>query len=130
VTAEPHGREDRYRLLETTRQYAREKLLDSGEAEDVRQRHFDFFRRLAEDADPRLRGPEVLIRLRRLEAEHDNFRAVLALRLEGGEAGAGLQLAGMLWWFWFLHGYLSEGRRWLEALLAASRSASAPPRRG
>jgi len=67
----------RYRLLEPVRQYAQEKLEESGEAEEVRRRHASFFLTLAEVAEPWLRGPEDLEWLERLETEHDNMRAAL-----------------------------------------------------
>ena len=107
----------RYRLLEPVRQYAQEKLQDSGEAEEVRRRHASFFLTLAEEAEPRLRGPEDLEWLERLEAEHDNMRAALAWTLEREEAELAVRLAGALMLFWEGHGHLSEGRRWLEEVL-------------
>src|SRR5439155_11669826 len=55
VTATPAMR---YRLLETVRQYARDRLLEEGEGEEVRRRHYEFYLRLAEEAEPELRGPE------------------------------------------------------------------------
>jgi non-specific serine/threonine protein kinase len=67
-----------YRLLETIRQYAREKLLETEEAERTRDRHLDYYLKLAVEADPKLRGPEQLAWLAWLEAEHDNLRAALA----------------------------------------------------
>ena len=86
----------RYRLLEPIRQYAREKLEESGEGEEVRRRHAAFFLALAEEAEPRLRGPEDREWLERLEREHDNLRAALSWALERGEAELGLRLAGAL----------------------------------
>jgi predicted ATPase len=66
--------EGRYRLLETIRQYARDKLFASGESEQLRDRHLDYFLRFAEAIDPKLRGAEQLVWLGRVETEHDNLR--------------------------------------------------------
>lgn len=72
----------RYRMLEPIRQYAREKLEEGGEAEEVRSQHASFFLALTEEPEPRLRGAEDVEWLERLEAEHDNLRAALAWALE------------------------------------------------
>ena len=84
----------RYRMLEPIRQYAREKLQEGGEGEEVRRRHASFFLALAEEAEPRLRGPEDMEWLERLEVEHDNLRAALSWALERGEAELGLRSGG------------------------------------
>jgi predicted ATPase/class 3 adenylate cyclase len=110
--------EVRYRLLETVRQYARERLLEVGEAAAVRGQHRDWCLSLAERAEPMLTGPEQDEWHERLEREHDNLRAALEWCVESGEAEAGLRLAGALWWFWQVGGYLGEGRERLEKLLA------------
>lgn len=125
VVAEIRGGEARYGLLETVRQYARDRLMESGDAADARARHGGWYLTLAESADPKLRGPEAEVWLERLESEHDNLRAALEWS-KIGETGAeaGLRLAAALTWFWFLHGYWSEGRAWLKAALA--RSSDAP----
>src|SRR2546421_4211466 len=73
VLYEEQGGEGRYRLLETVRQYARDRLLEAGEAEGVRERHRNWFLALAEQAEPELRGPEQGAWLDRLEREHDNL---------------------------------------------------------
>jgi non-specific serine/threonine protein kinase len=100
-----------YRLLETVRQYARERLLERGGADAVRDRHLEYFLRLAEEAEPRLHGREQHEWLARLEAEHDNLRAALEWsRAEGPHAESALRLAGALSWFWTMRGYLDEGR--------------------
>jgi predicted ATPase/DNA-binding SARP family transcriptional activator len=112
--------EGRYRLLETIRQYAREKLLASGEAEQARDRHLDFFLRFAETAEPKLRSAEQIEWLERVETEHDNLRTALAWALESGKSDRALELAGALGYFWVLRGYLSESQRWLEDALALS----------
>src|SRR5207253_527837 len=108
-------------------QYAREKLVESGEAETLRDRHLDLFRRLAEAAAPRLRGREQLIWLDRLETENDNLRAALEWAAGVGRAEAGLAMAGALGEFWGLRGYWSEGRAWLEKALAQAGSSVDPP---
>lgn len=105
----------RFRMLETLRQYAAERLVESGEAEGAQRRHRDFFLALAEEAEPELQGPDQAQWLDRLETEHDNFRAALT-RPEAVEVH--LQLAGALHWFWMVRGHLTEGRRWLEGALA------------
>ncbi len=115
------GRETRYRLLETIRQYAREKLLEAGEAAVVQARHLDFYLKLAEKAEPKLHGAEQMAWLERLEAEHDNVRAALEWsRVDEASEAKGLHLAGILFWFWHIHNYMSEGRSWLEGALTRS----------
>jgi non-specific serine/threonine protein kinase len=118
VLAEERGKAVRYHMLETIRQYAREKLAESGEAEGVQSRHLDFFLELAKAAGPELEGARQGAWLERLEAEHDNLRAALRRSLEVGEAERSLRLAGALGHFWGRRGYLTEGREWLEAALA------------
>jgi predicted ATPase/DNA-binding SARP family transcriptional activator len=117
LVAEPRDGEARYRLLETVRQYGREKLLESGLAEAIRERHAIFFLSLAEEVEPKLKGAESRLWLEWLEAEHDNMRAALRWAADTGEAKTELRLAGALWWFWLRYGYLSEGRKWLEGTL-------------
>ncbi len=129
VMLDEEAGEARYRLLETVRQYAQEKLVEAGEAEAVRGRHRDFFLALAERADPELRRPNQAVWLNRLEVEHDNLRAALAWSRVGQDgAQAGLRLAGALHWFWWQHGYFSEGSQWLEEALSRSAGTSAAAR--
>ena len=127
VTAEGGGDgATRYRLLEPVREYAAQRLRESGEADEARRWHAAYYLALAEAAEPALWGAEQTGWLARLEAEHDNLRAALAWLLDraadGGEERAerALRLAGALWRFWGVRGHLSEGRRWLEAVLGAS----------
>jgi predicted ATPase/DNA-binding SARP family transcriptional activator/DNA-binding CsgD family transcriptional regulator len=108
----------RYRMLEPIRQYARQKLEESGEAEDVRERHAAFFLALAKRAEPELAGQQQGVWVERLEGEHDNMREALSWVLERGEGNLALQLGKALWRFWHIRGYLSEGIRWLEQVLA------------
>jgi predicted ATPase/DNA-binding CsgD family transcriptional regulator len=113
------SREARYRMLETIHQYANERLLEAGEGEPVRKRHFEFFLQLAEQAEPYVRGPQLPAYLNRLEAEHDNMRAALEWSLSQADYGeASLRLAGALFSFWEQRGYVSEGRGWLARTIA------------
>jgi predicted ATPase/DNA-binding SARP family transcriptional activator/DNA-binding NarL/FixJ family response regulator len=119
----------RYRMLEPIRQYARERLEESEESEAIQRRHAEFFLALAEEAEPEVEGPQQAAWLERLEAEHDNLRAALSWSLERGEeAELGLRVAGALGQFWYLRGYLGEGRRWLEEALAKASPASTAAR--
>ena len=107
VVAEPAAGGTRYRLLETIRQYAAERLLEVGEAGPVRQRHAEAFLKLAEEE----RDLPVLSR------EHDNFRAALDFTLAGGSQ-TGPRLARALGGFWLARGLFQEARGWLERALA------------
>jgi predicted ATPase/DNA-binding CsgD family transcriptional regulator/predicted negative regulator of RcsB-dependent stress response len=119
----------RCRLLEPVRQYASEKLEESGEARTVRYRHASFFLSLAEEADPALEGSEQPRWLDRLEEEHDNIRASLAWLLQQAEdAEIALRMGAALGWFWYLRGHLGEGRRWLEEALGTSDGTPTPAR--
>lgn len=124
VIVEEQNGQTRYRMLETIRQYAREKLTKSGEASVVQKRYVDFFMKLAEEAEPKLKGADQAAWLQRLEREHDNLRAVLQWPTEGGALEVGLRIASALRQLWNIHGYLSEGRGWLERLLAVAESNS------
>ena len=123
VVVEDQRGEARYRLLETVRQYARDRLLESGDTGAVQTRHESFFLALAEETQPRLFGPDEVALLDRLETEHDNLRAALARSLETGDAESGLRLAAALGWFWYRQGYWSEGREWLARTLSSGSRA-------
>jgi predicted ATPase/transcriptional regulator with XRE-family HTH domain len=118
VVFDEQAEEGRYRLPETIRQYAHDQLLETGEAEPVRNRHLDFFLRFAEEVEPKLRGAEQLAWLDRLETEHDNLWTALDWSLQSGKSDRALQLAGALSYFWTLREYFSEGQKWLEDALA------------
>ncbi|MEO5881410.1 MAG: tetratricopeptide repeat protein [Caldimonas sp.] len=121
VVAEDCGGAMRFRTLETVRQYARDRLLESGEVEVWRNRHLSCFVALAEEAGPQLHGPQQQSWIDRLETEHDNMRAALewCSRIDS-LAESGLRLAGALWPFWSVHGYLAEGSGWLSRVLAGA----------
>lgn len=107
----------RYRFLEPVRQYAQERLEGSEETNAVRLRHALWFLAFAEEAEPELRSKHQGLWLERLETEHDNLRAAIQCFLEQKETEPALRLCGALGDFWHVRGYLSEGRRWLEAAL-------------
>ncbi len=116
VVARDRRNQSWYRLLETVRQYAWQKLVEAGEADEMQRRHLTWYLGLAEQADAKLRGPEQQVWLDRLETEHDNLRAALDWsKTDPSHAGKRLRLATALLWFWQFHGHWSEGRRWLEA---------------
>jgi predicted ATPase len=117
VLYEERGGEGRYRLLETVRQYARDRLLEAGEAA-VRERHRDWFLALAEQGMVGANERAWPDWLDRLEREHDNLRAALAWSGAEGQGEAGLRLGGALGGFWLVRGYWTEGREHLAGLLA------------
>jgi predicted ATPase/DNA-binding SARP family transcriptional activator len=115
----------RYRMLETVRQYARDRLTESGETLVCRRRHRDYFLALAEEGNQKLKGPEQAQWLRALETEHDNLHQAVRLCLEQGEiAEIGLRLGAALQRFWQTRGHLTEGRECLNALLARPEAAA------
>ncbi len=118
----------RYGMLEPIRQYAREKLEESGEAEAVLGRHAAFFLALAEEAEPELTGPDQDRWLERLETEHDNLRVVRRWARENGRGEIALRLAGALWRFWYTHGHLEEGSGWLQEALSGDNGTPSPGR--
>jgi len=118
--------ETRYHLLETIRQYSRDKLMESGGGERIRDRQLEYFLKLAEQAEPELRGPDQVAWLDRLEDELDNMRAALEWSLESKDEitwfpEAGLRLATALLWLWHIRGRRSEGVEWLERALSVGR---------
>ncbi|MGA7730528.1 MAG: tetratricopeptide repeat protein [Chloroflexia bacterium] len=125
------GGEPRYGMLETVREYALGKLEAEGESGAAYRGHAGYFLALAEIADAKLMGGEQGEWLERLEADHDNLLAALAWMMEPASEGASapvrnpegaLRLAGALWRFWYMRGYLSEGRRWLSRVPADDTS--------
>jgi predicted ATPase/Tfp pilus assembly protein PilF len=121
------GEMGRYQMLETLREYGRERLQEAGEAEETREKHLEFFLGLAERAEEELQGAQQREWLERLEREQDNFRVALSYGLEG-EPEKALKLAAALWRFWDIHSNFTEGRSWLERALEKGMSAPAPVR--
>jgi tetratricopeptide (TPR) repeat protein len=123
--------DDRYDLHEIVRQYARGRLIESGEFDRVGSEHAEFFLQFAEEAEPELYGSEQVTWLDRLEKDHSNLSAALEWMLSraatrgeapadaGGEsASEPLRLTGALYLFWKRHHHWSEGREWLTRALA------------
>ncbi|HEX3243850.1 MAG TPA: tetratricopeptide repeat protein [Chloroflexota bacterium] len=110
--------EPRYRMLETIRSFAHDKLEESGEVNRIRDAHRDYFLEIGEYAEQHWWGPEQVELLERLHREQDNVRAALRWCLEQGEIETGLRLASSIWRFWEARGRLREGRESLERLLA------------
>jgi non-specific serine/threonine protein kinase len=116
-----------YRLPETLRQYAAERLGADAAAEATRRRHADCYLALAEAAAPHLEGRFNQAWLDQLEREHDNLRAALTWAADSDGAVA-LRLASALFRFWLMRGHFDEGRRWLETALAAGWDVAVPAR--
>jgi predicted ATPase/DNA-binding XRE family transcriptional regulator len=113
-------RASRFRLLETIREHAQERLARSGETPSARSRHAAAMLQMAEDAEPHLLSGDRERWLRQLDVEIDNLRAALAWSLSpDGDPELGQRLAGSLSWFWYLRGHLNEGDQWSERLVAA-----------
>lgn len=124
VVVEARTDEFRYRLLQTIRQYGLERLQESGETAQVRERHRDWFLRLAEHAAPELHGEHQAAWYERLTTEHDNLRAALQWSLDCREVDHALRLVLALVWFWYVRGFLGEGRAWTNRALSADARAS------
>jgi predicted ATPase/DNA-binding CsgD family transcriptional regulator len=119
-TAEP-----RFAMLETIREYALERLDESGDRAAVRKGHAAYYLGAAEHVVAHIRREQQATWLRSLESEHDNIRAALAWCIEQHEPELGLRAAGLLHWFWTVRAHLTEGRRWLASLL--SEATNSPP---
>jgi non-specific serine/threonine protein kinase len=118
VIAEVRGEAARYRMLETIRELALERLIASAEADATWRKHAQYFLQLAEEAGSKLYGEEQVAWLDRLEADHDNLRAVLRYAKESREIEVGLRLVGALNLFWIKRGNASEARNWIEGMSA------------
>jgi predicted ATPase/class 3 adenylate cyclase len=111
--------ERRFRMLETIREYALDRLNATGEADRFQRAHADCYLELAEKAESGLLGGERQAEwLDDLKEDHDNLRAALSWFVQHGPADQGLRLGGALRRFWRSRGYLVEGREWMTALLS------------
>jgi len=111
------GSEARYRLLETIRQYAQEKLKASQDWISAHDHYLACYLHLTEEVAPKLRQHFQQLWLNWLETEHDNIRAALAWAVEQGRIEQGLRIGTALFTFWQMRAYAREGRVWFERLL-------------
>jgi predicted ATPase/class 3 adenylate cyclase/DNA-binding CsgD family transcriptional regulator len=117
---EQEATEPRVAMLETIREYGREALEASGEAEVTHQAHAAYYLALAEAAEQAWNGPQQAVWFARLGKEHDNLRAAMNWLLERREAARALRLGTALWWFWYAQEHLHEGWNVLERALERS----------
>jgi predicted ATPase/class 3 adenylate cyclase len=116
--------ETRYRMLETIRQYAREKLLEVGGGEAIRDQHLAYFVKLIEQAEPELYHSNQVFWLNKLEDEIDNFRTAVEWAL-AKDVESGLRIAAIPWRFWLGRTYLQEVNKWLKQLLEQYKAINA-----
>jgi predicted ATPase/class 3 adenylate cyclase len=115
--------EPRYVMLDMIHQFAQARLGERGEADTFRRAHAAYCLTLAEQGEAGLTGAEQDVWLKRLEDDMHNLRAALGWSVEQHQIETALRLSGSLWRFWYIRGYLSEGRRWLTTALASSSAA-------
>jgi predicted ATPase/class 3 adenylate cyclase len=125
----PDFDEPRFLMLQTIRDFAAERLEESGEAHLIRDRHVKAYIALAQQAQPHLFGPRRKEWLDRLEDDNDNFRAALDWTVASGDARSAMELSAGLWRFWQMRGHLHEGRRRMDGVLAMRDSGEFPKER-
>jgi predicted ATPase/class 3 adenylate cyclase len=119
VRAEEIDGETRFRMLDTIREFAAERLTESGELEEIARRHSATFLDLAETVTPRLSGADQRRWLGRLERDHDNIRAVLDRAVAAGDGSTAIRLGFAMWRYWQKRGHLAEARRRLQQMADA-----------
>lgn len=107
----------RYRMLETLREFGRDRLAEAGELDRVQAAHAAYFLRLAETADPHVRAREQLGWIALLDAEHDNLLAALRHAADAEDAGTAVRLVAALGIYWMILGHHSEAADWLRLAL-------------
>jgi predicted ATPase/DNA-binding SARP family transcriptional activator len=115
---ENSGETMRYRLLETIRQYAQEKLVEAGDDPIAQDRHYKFLLRIVDHANQHRYGAYPKKWLDLLKIERENLRGALEWAIDGGRTEAALRLASHSAWGWFVHSEFIEGRMWLERTIA------------
>ena len=118
------GGEPRFRMLETVGEYSRDKLEGTGYGDTVRSNHAQYFLELAEEADPKLRGPDQMTWLDRLETEYANLGAAIERHLKRDMTQEALRMTGALYWFWYRFGHFTDGRKWAKQALAQADKAT------
>jgi predicted ATPase/class 3 adenylate cyclase len=126
VRAEAIDGATRFRMLDTIREFAAERLAESGEAEEIAWRHSVTYLALGESLTPRLTGEDQRRWLGRLERDHDNIRAVLDRAVAAGDGPTAIRLGFAMWRYWQKRGHLAEARRRLQTMADAPWSHDDP----
>ena len=119
------SRSGRFEMLETVREYAHDRLADSGDLADARAEHARFFAQMIDGAEKGLESSDTVVWVERLHADRDNLRAAIGFAVAGGDAQSALTLCGNAWRYWLWRGNLTEGRELVTAALAAGDGAPA-----
>lgn len=119
ITWEPTAAGERYRMLDTIREYGEDWLRSLGEGREFRRRHRTWYLRLAREGDAAWMGPDQFYWYERMHAEFDNLRLALESCLGSADSRIGLGMAGDLWFLWYACGLAREGRHYLDRALAA-----------
>lgn len=125
VIVEPQGEQNRYRLLQTLREYALGQYENDAEKETIQQRHAIYFLQLAEAAGHELNGPNQPHWIHCAEVEQPNLRAALDFLIQQHAGEEALRLVAAIYHFWDVRGYFDEGRRWLQQALTIRAGATA-----
>ena len=128
VQANPHGAEPRFRLLDTVREYALQRLRETADWAGAHDRHAAHFLALAEPTESELSGPGQFAWLERLEVRHDNLAAALSWLTSSGQLGKAVHMIWATWRFWWLHGHASELGQFTDKILASSQDMAAHDR--
>jgi len=126
VTSERHGAVTRFRLLESMREYAAERLTDAGEERETAARHAGWFGGLAAENAAAMSARHSAATLSRLDRDRDNLLAALAFRIDGHDDAGALALADALVPYWTRRGRLAEARSWLARVVDATRPSPRP----
>ena len=118
--------EIRFGMLETIREFAHERLVESGRVAELRARHAAWYLALAERVQPEIMGSEKGRWLDLLDQEHDNLRAAIAWAMESGDVETAMRLVSALWRFWQMRGHLAEGRARASAAIAMADAEAYP----
>lgn len=124
VVVEQQSGQNRYRLLETLREYALEQVPTEAQRKRFQHRHATYFLDTAEQARRQLNGPQLQLWVNRAEIEHPNLRAALDYLIANNEGEMALRLAVAIYHFWDIRGYHNEGRKWLQLALAKRGTAT------
>ena len=117
-------------MLETIREFARERLEETDETTAVRKRHARHYLEVVRDADEQLTGPQQANWFIRLAHEQDNTRAALTWAAESQDHELPIALVAAAGWFWFMRGEFEEGSHWIDAALATGAGSPSLPSDG